>query len=106
MGAKKLFTISLAAVFITKTCKDMEPRNKADRVLGSKLKFNPAEQMNCGSIPGSVVHEHPSNGMNSGPRENIPHTEPEFFVNSPHLERGPLFRFIQLYSFRRSVPAH
>jgi hypothetical protein len=56
--------------------------------------------MNYGCAPGSVsclaVNEQSDSGMKSGPQENIPHTEPEFFVNSLPLERGPLFRFIQV----------
>lgn len=83
MGAKKPFTlISLPAIFIIKACKDMEPRNKADRSLGPSLN---SIQQNYDRVPGSVrclaVNEQPGSGLNSGPQGNIPHTEPEFFVN-------------------------
>lgn len=36
----------------------MELWNDADRALGSKCKFKPAEQMNYDHVPGPVSYEH------------------------------------------------
>lgn len=66
----------------------MEPWNDADRSLGSKCKFKPAEQMNYDHMLGPVSYEHNT-------KKNVPHTEPKFFVNLTSLGKGALFRSTQ-----------